>query len=282
MKYFLIILLSCTSLFVRSQELALKEVLKIYTSDSVTTRQFLKSNGWIFSKDSINNLRLGNRQMQGELKYFILPLEKRSQNDTLEILWWPKPKRGLMAIQYKFNNKNTYEDIVTELEKMGATLRWTEPLDEETVYSYHIPSYEIFLSLGVKNSKPFKYSLMILTPAQNGNNDTTKQITTNDITRQASFPGGDAAWRKYLNKILNNNIDVLTLDGKSGTCRIRFIIYEDGSIGDVSAITMKDSELARISIQAIRNAPKFIPAMYHGKYIKAFREEPIGFNISNQ
>ena len=175
MKYFLIILLSCTSLFVRSQELALKEVLKIYTSDSVTTRQFLKSNGWIFSKDSINNLRLGNRQMQGELKYFILPLEKRSQNDSLEILWFPKLKRGLMAVEYRFNNTATYEKILKDLEKMGATLRWTEPGEyitgeEMTVYSYHIPSYEIFLNLSVINSKPFKYVLEILTPANKMDN----------------------------------------------------------------------------------------------------------------
>src|ERR1035437_8370651 len=170
MKYFLIILLSCTSLFVRSQELALKEVLKIYTSDSVTTRQFLKSNGWIFSKDSIFDLsRLFskdsiNNLRQGELKCFILPLEKRSQNDTLEILWYPKTKRGLIAIQYKFNNKNTYEDIVTELEKMGATLRSTLPHEEMTDYSYHIPSNAIFFHLAVINSKPFKYSLTIGTP----------------------------------------------------------------------------------------------------------------------
>lgn len=117
--------------------------------------------------------------------------------------------------------------------------------------------------------------------AQSENIDSTKTAQP-DITRQASFPGGDLAWRTFVTKMLERNIDVLVRDGQSGVCRLRFIVYEDGTIGDISALTMQNSELAKRSIKAISKGPKWIPALLHGKPVKAYREVPITFTLSSQ
>ena len=117
--------------------------------------------------------------------------------------------------------------------------------------------------------------------AQSEIKDTVK-VLTSDIIREATFTGGEAAWKAYLKKILEKNIDALYLDNKPGKCIVRFVINEDGTISDVHALTMQDSKLAKICIQGIGKGPKWIPEMINGKCVKAVREEPISFSISNQ
>jgi antitoxin component YwqK of YwqJK toxin-antitoxin module len=95
----------------------------------------------------------------------------------------------------------------------------------------------------------------------------------------ASFPGGDSAWSKFLLKMLTDNINDLTSDGASGTCRVRFIIDKEGNLQDVKALTMIGSSLAEIAIRTIKKGPKWIPASQYGRPVNAYRELPITFTI---
>ena len=99
---------------------------------------------------------------------------------------------------------------------------------------------------------------------------------------EATFPGGDYAWSLLIKKTLENHIDELIADGKSGTCTIRFIIEKDGSVNDVEAKTMKGTKLSKVAINAIKHGPKWNPAVQYGKNVKAFREQPVSFALSDK
>lgn len=107
--------------------------------------------------------------------------------------------------------------------------------------------------------------------------DEDKVFTKVEI--EASFPGGEGAWRNYVSKAINNNIDELTEAGESGQCRVRFIVDKEGNVSDVEAITMKGTKLAEVAVNAIRKGPKWKPAQQNGRFVKAFREQPIQFKI---
>lgn len=94
-----------------------------------------------------------------------------------------------------------------------------------------------------------------------------------------SFPGGSGAWNNYIKKIIEKNIDKLIDDNKSGTCRVRFIVDTNGIVSDVRVLNMKGSALAEIAADAIKNGPKWIPATQNGNTVKAYREQPLTFNI---
>ena len=98
---------------------------------------------------------------------------------------------------------------------------------------------------------------------------------------EASFPGGPKAWNTFVVNIFRRNIDDLTKDNKSGTCRVRFIIDNDGKVSEVEALTMKGTLLADIVVRAIKNGPRWNPANQYGRPVKAYREQPVTFNISN-
>ncbi|MEJ7672435.1 MAG: energy transducer TonB [Chitinophagaceae bacterium] len=72
--------------------------------------------------------------------------------------------------------------------------------------------------------------------------DEDKVFTKVEI--EASFPGGDGGWARYVKKAIESNIDDLTEAGESGTVRIRFIVSKDGTVSDVEALTMKGSKLS--------------------------------------
>ena len=98
---------------------------------------------------------------------------------------------------------------------------------------------------------------------------------------EASFPGGDGAWTRYVQKAIESNIDDLTDAGESGTVRIRFIVSKDGTVSDVEALTMKSSKLAEIAKNAIRKGPKWKPAQQNGRHVNAYREQPVTFKIQD-
>ena len=96
---------------------------------------------------------------------------------------------------------------------------------------------------------------------------------------EASFPGGDEAWNKFMFRVMKKNIDALTDEGKSGTCRVKFIVDTTGKLSNVEALNMKGSVLARIVVDAMITGPKWIPAQQNGRRVKAFKEQPVTFTI---
>ena len=107
-------------------------------------------------------------------------------------------------------------------------------------------------------------------------------IVFTKVQNEATFPGGDAAWNHYIKNEIEKHIKDLIDDGNSGTCRVRFIVSRDGSVSNVSALTMKGTKLEQVAVNAIRKGPKWDPATQNGMVVNAYREQPITFTISNK
>ncbi len=91
---------------------------------------------------------------------------------------------------------------------------------------------------------------------------------------EASFPGGPAAWVKYISKYLQDNMSGLT-KRDVGTCIVKFIVDKHGRTSEVEATTMKKSKLAKLVVEAIENGPKWIPAQQNGRPVDAYRLQPV-------
>jgi protein TonB len=111
--------------------------------------------------------------------------------------------------------------------------------------------------------------------------DSSDRVFTK-VEVSAQFPGGNKAWAKYLTKYLENNLQALTDDNQSGTCRVIFIVDKEGYVSNVKAISMRDSKLAEVAVLAIKNGPRWIPAMQNGKKVNAYRLQPVTFTVSQK
>ena len=110
--------------------------------------------------------------------------------------------------------------------------------------------------------------------------DGTKVNQQNDdkvftkVENEAAFPGGREAWVKYIVAKIQPSIDSFT-EKDFGTCLVRFIVNKDGTVTNVEATTMKNSHLAKVSIEAIKDGPKWIPASQNGQIVAAYRLQPV-------
>lgn len=107
------------------------------------------------------------------------------------------------------------------------------------------------------------------------------QIDTTLFTKvdvEASFPGGDAAWAKYVQTELEKHINKLSRNKASvGTCIVQFIVDKEGNITNVVALNMQESLLAKIVMEAIQKGPRWVPAEQNGRKVKAYRRQKITF-----
>ncbi|RXK58811.1 hypothetical protein ESA94_15585 [Lacibacter luteus] len=81
------------------------------------------------------------------------------------------------------------------------------------------------------------------------------------------FPGGELAWNRYMEKVIRENIDALTAEGKDGLCEVEFIVTPDGFVSKVKAKTMQNTKLAEVLIEAIKKGPKWVPAIQNGRKV---------------
>lgn len=102
----------------------------------------------------------------------------------------------------------------------------------------------------------------------------TDSVFTRDEI-EASFPGGEVAWTNYIVKGLQNNGDALLKQAVYGTCHIRFIVGKDGKVKEVEATDMKGTKLAETGMRIIRSSPKWKPASQYGRFVNAYRIQPV-------
>ncbi len=97
----------------------------------------------------------------------------------------------------------------------------------------------------------------------------------------AQFPGGPAAWQRYVTRAIQAQLDEFT-DADYGTCVVRFIVDKTGKVSNVEATTMKGTKLAEIAVNAIRNGPNWTPAQQNGRQVNAYRLQPVTLQNPNQ
>ncbi len=100
---------------------------------------------------------------------------------------------------------------------------------------------------------------------------------------EASFPGGDAKWRRFLEQ--NANGQVATDNGApegTYTTVVQFVVDKEGNISDVKALTNHGYGMEQEAVRVIKKGPKWTPAVQNGRQVKAFRKQPITFQVQSE
>jgi protein TonB len=116
--------------------------------------------------------------------------------------------------------------------------------------------------------------------------DTVKRINKSDadrdktytkMERESYFPGGERAWRIYLQENLEYPAKAKRKNIQ-GIVVVQFIVNTDGTISDISAISGPE-ELQPAAIKVIKKSPNWVPAFQSGKNVKSYKKQPVGFAL---
>jgi TonB family protein len=98
----------------------------------------------------------------------------------------------------------------------------------------------------------------------------------------ADFPGGNEAWQKYIVNGVARRIEAMSKDNAIGKAVVLFIVDKDGKITEVRIDKSSGTALDKYAIDIIKKAPKWIPARQHNRFVKAYRKQPVTFNLEEQ
>jgi protein TonB len=105
----------------------------------------------------------------------------------------------------------------------------------------------------------------------------------NKVEVEAAFPGGDAAWRNYLQKNLNADVPV---EGGAGegtyTVIVKFVVSKDGSLSDVTCESDPGFGMCAEATRVIKKTRNWTPAIQNGRNVNAYRRQPITFQVASQ
>jgi protein TonB len=100
---------------------------------------------------------------------------------------------------------------------------------------------------------------------------------------EATFKGGESAWRKYLERNLNAMVGPDN-GAPAGlyTVYVQFVVSKDGTISDVKALTNHGYGLETEAVRVIKKGPAWTPAIQNGRSVNAYRKQPITFQVQEE
>jgi periplasmic protein TonB len=108
--------------------------------------------------------------------------------------------------------------------------------------------------------------------------DWDKTFTKVEI--ESDYPGGAAAWQRYLNRNLRYPQDAIDNEIQ-GTVVVQFIVDKEGNVSDVESIS-GPKELKDEAVRVIKKSGKWTPAVQNGRQVKSYKKQPIVFRLESQ
>jgi hypothetical protein len=102
--------------------------------------------------------------------------------------------------------------------------------------------------------------------------DTTVYTKVDSV---AQYLGGEVAWNNRVRRTMDEHYNEIIQSGSTGTCIVRFIVHTDGTVTDITAITMPGSTLAKVMIEMVSKAGPWMPAWYKGKNVNSYRQQKV-------
>ncbi len=107
------------------------------------------------------------------------------------------------------------------------------------------------------------------------------EVGFHDIESIAQSPGGEDALLKWISGHIIYPQEALE-KGIQGHVTVRFLVKNDGSIGEVSVIRGIDPNLDKEAVRVVRSLPKFTPAIMLGKPVSMYFTLPINFKLKKE
>ena len=202
-------------------------------------------------------------------------LEDYKQKEEVKVVKPPAPLPKPLPVQVeikRFTNFNiTVDELVNEppprqVDLDGATIGTID---------VHGIKYDDYVSPPVEPNGTGKVE-----PLKNVTQDYEEKFTK--VEKEAMFPGGAAAWKKYLER--NLNAQVAADDGALAgnyTVIVQFIVDKEGVISDVTAIDIPKAcpGCGPEAVKVIKKGPRWEPAVQNGRAVKFQAVQHITFHV---
>ncbi len=100
----------------------------------------------------------------------------------------------------------------------------------------------------------------------------------NVVEQMPTFPGGEAALLKYISTHIKYPA-IAQEQEISGQVVLRFVVKEDGSVGEVKVQKSLEKHCDEEAIRVVKSLPRFIPGKQQGKAVRVWYTLPVRYTI---
>jgi protein TonB len=121
----------------------------------------------------------------------------------------------------------------------------------------------------------------LATYAQDSTRHTDYDKIFTKLEIEASYPGGPAAWLRFLNKNMHFPQEAMDDNTLSGTVIVQFIVDTAGHISDIQA-TSGPEEFHKEAVRLIKLSGIWVPGIQNGRNVKSYKRQPITIELARQ
>lgn len=127
------------------------------------------------------------------------------------------------------------------------------------------------------------FSQNTVVPPPPGETDSTGKKIFERVEIEASYPGGIAAWRKFLERTLNPDVP-LKNGAPAGyyTILVRFIVSKTGEVTEVKPLTNYGYGMEEEVIRTMNKAGNWNPGEQNKRLVNSYHTQPITFVVQNE
>jgi beta-lactamase regulating signal transducer with metallopeptidase domain len=196
--------------------------------------------------------------------------------------------KGASAInKYGEKGKGGVIEILTKPSKQGKTSK--ETIKEIRVEGIKIsPSESNSLEEKKNNQIQIREGVKIDKPELNevvvegyGKKDEVPNIVFEKLEKEPEFPGGTAAWQRFLQRNLKPTVPADNgAPSGSYTVTVQFIVDMQGNISNIKPLTKHGYGMEEEVVRLIKRGPKWVPGVQNGRNVNAYKKQNVTFFIS--
>ncbi len=114
------------------------------------------------------------------------------------------------------------------------------------------------------------------------NKDSVKNKIYSKVEIEASYPGGEEAWRKFMKKNLDHFVPIRwgAEDG-AYLVTLKFIVDVDGKLTDIACVDDPGYGTCPEAIRVLKRSKNWLPASINGKNVRAYRRQTLTFHVGS-
>jgi len=187
-----------------------------------------------------------------------------------------------MTKGYNLNNVNPVNiESVTVLKDKSATSQYgIDGADGAILITTRDKTPLKITNIPIDSSSSNKLNEVVVTGYGIRSDDNNKLFE--QVEQPATFPGGDAEWRKFLERQLNANVGIEN-KAPAGTyyAIVQFVVHENGAISDIKALTNNGYGIEEEAVRVISKGPKWEPAVQNGNKVSSIKKQRITFIVND-
>jgi outer membrane biosynthesis protein TonB len=107
--------------------------------------------------------------------------------------------------------------------------------------------------------------------------DNSDTMVHHKVEIEAEYPGGAAAWQRFLNRNLRYPQELIDNEDYSSAV-VQFIVDKEGNVSNVEAVSGPEA-LCIEMIRVIKKSGRWTPAVQGGRQVRSLKKQPISIHL---